>query len=57
MHVHVVSTDGEAKYWIEPTVSLARYAGFSDPQLNELQKIVEERKDDIVRAWKKHFKD
>ncbi len=24
MHVHVISTDGEAKYWLEPEITLAK---------------------------------
>lgn len=56
MHVHVVSPDGEAKFWIEPTVALVAYAGFSVKELNYLRKIIEERKDEIVKKWEKHFK-
>lgn len=54
-HIHVFSPDGEAKFWLLPIVSLESYSGFSPVRLRELQKIVEERKDEIVRAWKKHF--
>lgn len=28
MHVHVVSPEGEAKFWIEPTVALADFIWF-----------------------------
>lgn len=55
MHVHIFSSDGEAKFWIEPIVSLVAYTGFSERQLTRLQKIVEERRNEIVKAWKKHF--
>jgi len=33
MHVHVISPAGEAKFWIEPIVSLATFVGFSKRQL------------------------
>ncbi len=56
VHIHVVSSDGEAKFWIEPTISLADYFGFSKQQLNFLQKIVERRKNEIIKEWKKHLK-
>ena len=56
MHVHVFSPDGEAKFWIEPIVSLDRSEGLSPRVLRELQGIVERRQDEIARAWKKHFK-
>jgi hypothetical protein len=39
VHVHVVCPDGEAKFWIEPTVSLAAYTGLSKRQLIRLQKV------------------
>jgi len=56
IHVHVVSPDGEAKFWIEPTIALAAYSGLSKTQLNKIQKLVEEHKSEIVKAWQKHFK-
>ncbi len=55
-HVHVVSSEGEAKFWLEPIVALAEKSGLSAKQLNEIQKVVERRKDEISRAWNKHFK-
>jgi replication initiation and membrane attachment protein DnaB len=56
MHIHIVSPSGEAKFWIEPTISLAAYSGLSKTQLNKLQKLVEEHKGEITKAWQKHFK-
>lgn len=55
IHVHVTSENGEAKFWIEPIVSLAVYHGLDSRRLNELQKIVEEHKHEIIKAWQKHF--
>ena len=55
MHVHVYSPDGEAKFWLEPIVALEENHGLPLRRLTELQKIVERRKNEIVRAWKKHF--
>jgi hypothetical protein len=55
IHVHVTSGDGEAKFWVEPTISLANYTGLSPKQLNYLQKIIEEHKDEIRKKWKNHF--
>ncbi len=56
IHVHVTCNDGEAKFWLEPVVALARYTGLTTRQLREIQKIVEERDCEITSAWKKHFK-
>lgn len=56
MHIHITCEDGEAKFWLEPVVALARYTGLSVKQLREIQKIVEERNREITSAWGKHFK-
>jgi hypothetical protein len=56
MHVHIYSPEGEAKCWLEPVVSLHDFQGFSGRALRELQRVVEEHKDEIIKAWKKHFK-
>lgn len=55
MHVHVTSPEGEAKFWLDPIVALADHYNLSKKQLKELQTIVEERTDEIKKAWKKHF--
>jgi hypothetical protein len=56
IHVHILSSDGEAKFWLEPIVSLAKSTGFSAKELSRIQHLVEEHKDEIKRSWKKHFK-
>lgn len=55
MHVHIECEDGEAKFWIESIVSLSTYVKLNTKQLNEIQKIVEKRKDEIIKEWKRHF--
>ena len=55
MHVHVTCEDGEAKFWLEPILSLAVYHGLNQRKLNEIQKIVEELKNEIIEAWQRHF--
>jgi len=54
-HVHIECAEGEAKFWIEPIVSLATHYRLSTRKLSEIQKIVEKRKDEISKEWKKHF--
>ncbi len=51
----LLALDGEAKFWIEPIVTLANHTGLSSTTLNELQKIIEQRKHEITKAWKKYF--
>lgn len=54
-HVHVQHADGEAKFWIEPSIELSASYGLKSPQIAEAQKLVEEHRDDIQRAWARHF--
>jgi hypothetical protein len=56
MHVHVVSQDGEIKFWLEPIIEPAIGCRLSAKQMNEISKLVEEHYDELVSAWKKHFK-
>ena len=55
MHVHVVSGDGEAKFWLEPEVVLATNYHYSRRQLNEIETLVEVHQDELISAWQKHF--
>ncbi|MGB5325923.1 MAG: DUF4160 domain-containing protein [Pseudomonadales bacterium] len=54
-HVHVHCTDGEAKYWLEPEISLARNFGLSPQQLAKIDAIVREHENEFVSAWDQHF--
>jgi len=54
-HVHITCGDGEAKFWLEPLISLAVYHGLNQRKLNEIQKIVEDHKNEIIKAWQEHF--
>ncbi len=56
MHVHVFSGDGEAKYWLEPEVKLARNHGFSTVQLGQIVQMIEAHYDELRSAWQKYFR-
>ena len=55
MHVHVISPEGEAKYWMEPHIELAAHKGLGANQLNEISKVIEERQNEIRDSWQRHF--
>ena len=55
MHVHIYCQKGEAKFWLEPIISLATYYRLKPRKLNEILKIVEKRKNEIIKSWKAHF--
>jgi hypothetical protein len=56
IHVHVLSADGEAKFWLEPRIVLASSKGLSSPELLELERIVEERQNEIGNHGRRHFR-
>ena len=55
MHIHVMTPDGTAKFWLEPLVALADYYKLNQKELHRLEEIVKERQDDFINAWKRHF--
>jgi len=55
MHVHITCADGEAKFWLEPIISLATYHKISPRKLSEIQKLVEEHRNALIKEWKKYF--
>jgi hypothetical protein len=54
-HVHVQHADGEAKFWIEPTVELAVNFSLKAKQVTEAQSLIGEHLNEIRSAWAKHF--
>ena len=55
MHIHVQSADGEAKFWIEPKIELARNHRLSAVDLKKVEELVEEHNQEIRDAWRSHF--
>ncbi|WP_422614061.1 DUF4160 domain-containing protein [Aeromonas salmonicida] len=55
MHIHVVGKDGEAKFWIEPEITLAKSHNLAVMALSQLEQSVREHEDEIRAAWNKHF--
>ncbi|WJW76177.1 DUF4160 domain-containing protein [Thiohalobacter sp. IOR34] len=55
MHVHIISGEGEAKFWLSPEIELARNYQFSRKQLKEIESLIEVHYDELVSTWQKHF--
>lgn len=53
--MHVYSGDGEAKFWLEPEIELARNYRLSRLQQKQIEEIIEEHYDELKNAWKAHF--
>ncbi len=56
MHVHASASKGEGKFWIEPDIQLAINSGLTKRDINNIVKIIGEKRDEIVDSWKRHFK-
>lgn len=54
-HVHVFSAEGEAKFWLEPDIELAKNYRYSRKQLKNIEKLIEEHYHEIINAWERHF--
>ncbi len=55
MHVHIVSGDGEAKFWLEPEIELARNYQYSRKQLKEIESLLEAHYNELISGWQQHF--
>ena len=55
LHIHVQSADGEAKFWLDPRIELARNYGLSAQDLGKVEQLIEEHEEEIRDAWSKHF--
>ena len=55
IHIHVVSPGGEAKYWIEPEIELAKNYGYRDSDLQRIEELLVEQEEVIRDAWQRHF--
>jgi|OpeIllAssembly_1097287.scaffolds.fasta_scaffold13703_3 hypothetical protein len=47
MHVHVYHADGEAEFWLEPTVEIARNFGLPAKELHEAEGLVRSHEIDL----------
>lgn len=55
LHIHVQSADGEAKFWLDPAIELARNYQLSDQDLSRVLQLVVDHEQEIRDAWRRHF--
>ena len=55
LHIHVQSTDGEAKFWIEPEIKLARNYQLGAQDLSRVLQLIVDHEQEIRDAWHRHF--
>ena len=53
-HVHVERDNNIAKFWLDP-VRLQNSGGFNRTELNRIQKLVDENREDLLRSWNEYF--
>ena len=54
-HIHVQHPTGEAKFWLDPAISLARNYGLTEQRLAKVRSLIQEHEDEIRIAWRSHF--
>ena len=54
-HIHVRKAGNSAKFWIQPSISLAESWGFTGKELNELERLVKEQEPLIMERWNEYF--
>lgn len=54
-HVHVKKDGKSAKYWLKP-VLLQESHSFRPHEINEMERIIAEHRDQLMEAWNGFFK-
>ena len=55
-HVHAERDDNEAKFWLRP-VKLERSKGFTRRELRQVERLILERAEAMLRSWNEYFED
>ncbi len=55
LHVHVATSDGVAKFWLEPIVALANFYNLKTKDLRKIETIIKEHEDEFKYTWHRHF--
>lgn len=53
-HVHVERDDDTAKFWLDP-VRLQSGGGYGRNELNQIQHLVEDNREQLLRSWNEFF--
>lgn len=56
IHIHVSSSDCQAKFWLDPKIVLAKNQGFTERQLRQIRLILEDHHGELISAWQQHFR-
>ncbi len=54
-HVHIQTSDGVAKFWLEPAIEIASQHNISPKSLKRIERLVRAHEEEFKDAWSKHF--
>ena len=57
IHIHVHHEEGEAKFWLEPTIELAQNFGLNRRRIHAAMILIRRHEHEIRDAWQAHFGD
>jgi len=55
-HVHVERDESSAKFWLD-AVLLEESFGFRSSEVNRIQQLVQENREQLLRRWDEYFND
>ena len=55
IHIHVVSSDGKAKFALEPSVELVLNQGMKPRDIKRAQTICVEFREEFIEKWHEYF--
>lgn len=55
IHIHVIQAEKEAKYWLEPEISLAENFGFNNKELSKIEKFIHQHADEFKTRYIQHI--
>ena len=55
IHIHVTHPKGEAKFWLDPEITLARNHGLTTRQISTVLRLIRDHENEIRIAWESHF--
>jgi hypothetical protein len=53
-HVHVERDDKEAKFWLAP-VRFQRNRGFKSAEIRNIEALIEQNQEGLMRSWDEYF--
>jgi hypothetical protein len=55
VHIHIKKGEGEAKFWVTPTIALAESWNLKVSELSRAQEIIVDHRQEILDFWNRYF--